>query len=884
MITKALSYIATGLLIVSAMSWSPALGQGASGGANLALVAEASTSYVSPHETIRALNDGFDPRNSNDKRNGAYGNWPRKGTQWVQYDWTQPISTARIDVYWFDDRGGVRLPKDCRLKFWDGNSFVPVSNPSGPGLAGNKYNTTTFDEVTTTRLRLEFDSGGESTGLLEWKVYDSGKSPNFKPTVEAGVDRVVVISGKTYLDGRAKDDGKPGGALSIAWSKESGPGRVEFADAKSPSTTAKFSATGAYVLKLTVNDGQLSASDTLRVLVEPAPPEKHLASVYATNWQISSPLMRQRLKVLIVNWIPHCYDKISDPATREGGIENFTEAGKKLAGKPHGRHQGPVFANAWVHNTVESMCVALMVDPQGDTEIIAAQKAIREKLEDWIPKLLGAQEPDGYLQTFYTLNGLPRWRNKHDHEGYLAGYFIEAAIAHYQMTGRKDARMYDAAKKLADCWYNNIGPSPKRYWYEGHQELEQARVRLARFVEDLEGVGKGRKYVELAKFLMDSRRDGEEYDQSHLPAIRQYEAVGHAVRAVYSYSGMADIAMETGDVDYHSALLSLWDNIVNRKYYVTGGVGSGETSEGFGKDYSLPNRSYCESCADCGELFFQHKMNLIHHDAKYADLYEETIYNAILGSYDLEGRNFTYTNGLDSSGARYPWHGCPCCVGNISRTLLMLPTWMYATDDQGIYVNLFVGSSVNVGKIAGTGVQVVQTTDYPWSGKVSIAVNPQQEARFAIRIRVPHRNVSGLYTSAPASDGITSLSVNGAAVTPAIEMGYAVITRAWKAGDRVELELPMIVQRVKADERVAADVGRVALRRGPIVYNIESADQNIDRVLAPDSPLSAEWRGDLLGGVMVIEGKFADGSAMTAVPNYARLNRGGRSIVWIRDK
>lgn len=461
---------------------------------------------------------------------------------------------------------------------------------------------------------------------------------------------------------------------------------------------------------------------------------------------------------------------------------------------------------------------------------------------------------------------------------------MEAAIAHYLMTGGKDTRMYDAAVRLADCWYNNIGPSPKRRWYDGHQGLEIALVRLARLVEEVEGAGKGRKYVELARFLLDSRGDGEEYDQSHVPVVQQYEAVGHAVRAVYSYAAMADIARETGDVDYHSAIRSLWDNIIHRKYYVTGGVGSGETAEGFGKDYSLPNRSYCESCAGCGQLYFQHRMHLIHDHALYADLYEETIYNAILGSIDLAGKNFTYTNPLDAGGARYPWHVCPCCVGNIPRTLLMMPTWMYTARPDGIDVNLFVGSTVNVGRIAGVDMQIVQATDYPWNGKVSITVNPAEPRTFTVRIRVPDRNRSALYTSAPASGGLKSIAVNGSSLSPVIEKGYAQIRREWKAGDRIDLDLPMEVQRIKCSEKVQANLGRVALRRGPIIYNMEGVDQNLDQVLAPDSALSAEWRPDLLGGVMVIRGTFADGSPMTAIPNHARLNRGGRSIVWIRDQ
>ncbi|MCX5683025.1 MAG: glycoside hydrolase family 127 protein, partial [Planctomycetota bacterium] len=528
--------------------------------------------------------------------------------------------------------------------------------------------------------------------------------------------------------------------------------------------------------------------------------------------------------------------------------------------------------------------IAVLVSAQGDAEILKAQADMHKTIDDWVPKMLGAQEKDGYLHTQYTIQGHKRWSNKHDHEGYQAGYFIEAAMAHCRMTGGKDVRMYDAAKRLADCWYDNIGPAPKKAWYEGHQELEQALVRFSRFVDEREGPGKGRKYVELAKFLMDSRRGGDEYDQSHLPVVRQYEAVGHAVRAVYSYSGMADLAMETGDVDYHSAIKSIWSNIVNRKYYVTGGVGSGETSEGFGKNYSLPNNAYCESCAGCGELFFQHKMNRAYQDARYADLYEETLYNAILGSIDLEGKNFTYTNGLDSSGKRYPWHGCPCCVGNIPRTLLSLPTWMYSTSADSLYVNLYVGSTVTVGSVAGARVRMEQVTDYPWSGKVALMVSPAETKRFSIRLRLLNRSTSGLYTPAPACDGLVSLALNGAAVAPVIEQGYAVLTREWKAGDRIDLVLPMKVQRVKASDRIAATKGRVALRYGPLIYNVEAADQNVDAILRPATELTTEWRGDFLSGVMVIKGEWADGKPLTAIPNYARLNRGGRSSVWIKDQ
>jgi uncharacterized protein len=737
--------------------------------------------------------------------------------------------------------------------------------------------------------------------LIELTLGDDGAvSAQSLPLVAvAGVDRIVMNHGRTYLNGWVGYGDRPRrtrgnrGAPppppspdprpnpSTKWSKVAGPGSVTFADPNAPVTTATFSETGEYVLQVTADNGDTTASSTLVVTVELPPPATALSPVTTRAHAVDSALWSPRTKALIVSWIPHCIDQMNrdDLQQGPGGIDNFLEAAKALRGEPHGRHKGYVFSNAWVHQTVEAMSLALMVDPGGDHEIAQAQAKMRATLEDWIPKILAAQHPDGYLQTAFTLRDPQRWperwtpQGRGNHEGYVAGYFIESAINHYTMTDHKDARLYNAAKKLADCWADHIGPGPKQEWFDGHQEMEQALVRFGRFVNEVEGGGGGQRYIDLAKFLLDCRKNGTEYDQSHLPVVQQYEAVGHAVRAVYTYSGMADVAVETHDADYQSAVKSLWDNIVHRKYYVTGGVGSGETSEGFGPNYSLRNRSYCEACSSCGEIFFQWKMHLAYHDARYADLYEQTLYNALLGALDLEGKNFYYTNPLDANEQRTPWHVCPCCVGNIARTLLMLPTWMYSKGPAGLYVNLFVGSTVKIENVAGTSVEIVQATDYPWSGKVAITVNPKEQKRFAIHIRVPNRDVSGLYRSTPMANGITSISVNGGAVKPSIADGYAIVARNWKAGDRIELVLPFAVQRVYASEKIAADQGRVALRYGPLVYNIEQIDQDISGVLDPSAPLTTEWRGDLLGGVTVIKGSFAGGAPMLAIPNFARYNR-----------
>jgi DUF1680 family protein len=869
---------------------------------NLAIVAQPSSSNVSGDTTLAALNDGFDPRNSRDNRRGSYGNWPNRGTQWVQYDWGQPISTNKIDVYWWADGQGIAAPKACRLFYWNGNAFVPVANAAGLGVALNRYNTTSFDEVRTPKLRLEIDSNATfSTGILEWRVYDSGKSPDFPPMVTAGIDRMVVLGGKTYLNGTVKMlKGDPNSAR-LAWSKQSGPGSVTFEKADASVTTAQFSLVGDYVLKLSASEGSLVSSSSLNVKAVTPPPADRLDVVYTKKYKIESPLWNDRAKALIVNWIPHCIDQINDPNLRQGqgGIDNFVEAAKALRGEPHANHKGYVFSNAWVHQTVESMCIALMVDPQGDQDIVKAQEKMKATLEDWIPKILAAQEPDGYLQTAYTLADRSRWPQRWNppqrgnHEGYTAGYFIESAINHYTLTNGTDKRLYDAAKKLADCWVANLGPG-KKDWYDGHQEMEQALVRFGRFVNDMEGPGShGDSYIQLAKFLLDCRGGGSEYDQSHVPVQQQYEAVGHAVRASYNYSGMADVAAETHDLDYQSAVMSLWDNMVNKKYYLTGGIGSGETAEGFGSNYSLRNEAYCESCSTCGLIFFQYKMNLAYHDARYADLYEESLYNALLGSIDLSGKNFYYDNPLIERRDRYPWHVCPCCVGNIPRTLLMIPTWTYVKGKDGIYVNLFIGSTINVEKVTGTDIEMIQKTDYPWSGNISITVNPRKPGKFTVYVRVPNRTTSVLYTPTPQVSGLKSISVNGSAITSKIENGYAVIARDWKAGDKIDLVLPMEVQRIKADERIAADRGLAALRYGPLIYSVERVDgQDLTQALA-DAPLTTEWKKDLLDGVTVINGKWADGSALTAIPNYARNNRnpvtaggsGGRpatSMVWFK--
>ena len=415
---------------------------------NLAVVA-ASSGANRFGTSLSSLNDGVAPTNQG---RGGGGNRPQpRSMYWVQYEWKQPISTKEIAVYWWNYNNGLRLPENYRIKYWDGSNFVPVNNVSGLGLLNDQLNTSSFDEIKTTKLRLELDSADRfSATVLEWIVYPSENSPPYPPVVVAGVDRDVMSGGKTWLAGSARTVTSVDG---ITWAKTSGPGNVVFSNPKSKDGTAVFSVPGEYVLTMTATEGSLSSSSSLKVMVHPPPKAKRLDVVYTKRYKIDSKLWSDRAKVMIINWIPHCIDQNerTDLTTGEGGLDNFIEAAKALRGEPHGRHKGYVFSNAWVHQTVESMCIALMVDPQGDKEIIAAQEKMKATLEKWIPIILAAQEPDGYLHTSYTLRDTARWRERWsprtrgNHEGYTAGYFIESAINHYTLTEGKDKRLYNAA-------------------------------------------------------------------------------------------------------------------------------------------------------------------------------------------------------------------------------------------------------------------------------------------------------------------------------------------------------------------------------------------------------------------------------------------------------
>lgn len=593
---------------------------------------------------------------------------------------------------------------------------------------------------------------------------------------------------------------------------------------------------------------------------------------------------KQQAKRLTEKWLPHCIRQMEKGGEGREFL-NLIALGKVQRGEtPDWEYTGAPWSDAYVYNTVEAICVALAVQPGDDAELAKAQADLRAKLEEWIPVILAAQAPDGYIHSFHVLNNHPRYSNVGWHEFYVMGYFLEMGVAHYRMTGGKDRRLYDAAIRCGDHLCATFGPPPKRTWRNGHPGMEYALCRLGRLVNEAEGAGKGDKYIRLARHFLDHQHEGDkgnEYNQSDKPAIEMTEARGHAVRATYFYTAMADIALLQGDAAYQQAVERLWANAIHKKHYLTGGVGASHKGEAFAGDFELPNSGYCESCASCGLSFWSDRMHRLHADAHYRDVQERVLYNNLLGSVELAGERFYYQNPLDSDKARHPWHKCPCCVGNIPRALLAIKDLIYSVNRarSELYLSHFVDSDATLPDVGGAPLRIRQETRYPWDGEVKVTLHPSRAVELTLRIRIPDRTESELYSAEPNLAGRFAVRVNGKPHSPQIDRGYIALRGEWKDGDRVEISLPLEVQRVHSDKRVRTNCGRVALQRGPIVYSAEDVDhpQPVKTlVLEPDLPLKATWKDDLLGGVMVIEGP-----GFMAVPNCARLNRGGASQVWL---
>ncbi len=581
-----------------------------------------------------------------------------------------------------------------------------------------------------------------------------------------------------------------------------------------------------------------------------------------------------------------------------GRIDNFIIAGGWKKGKFQSEYP---FDDSDIYKIIEGASYSLQTisDPKMDAHLDALIFYIGE-----------AQESDGYLYTNRTIDpnnlhpwvGKKRWENDWDlsHELYNLGHLYEAAVAHYQATGKKS--LLNIAIKSANLLCTDFGPG-KLAIVPGHQVVEMGLVKLYRATGE-------KKYLDLAHYFLSVRGKNKEktrgeYCQDHLPVEQQTTAVGHAVRACYMYSGMADIAAIQGEKSYQNALNLIWDNIIDQKYYITGGIGAAGGHEGFGEPYDLPNMSaYNETCASIGEVFWNHRMFLLEGSSKYYDVLERTLYNGTVSGVSLTGDHFFYPNPLESKGqhARSEWFGCACCPSNICRFIPSVPGYFYAKSKDRIYVNLFVNSEATV-KLDNVLLAVSQKTEYPWDGNIEITLKSDKAATYDVAIRIPGwaRNEvvpSDLYQFAEKSKKNTELFINNEKIDFKIENGYAIIRRNWGMNDVVKVILPMEPRRIIANDKILADKGKVALQRGPIVYCLEWPDndnQQVRNILLPkNAKLATSFQSELLEGVQVItadgytvkmneKGKRVETKqTITAIPYYAWANRGnGEMEVWI---
>ncbi|MEE2781198.1 MAG: glycoside hydrolase family 127 protein [Planctomycetota bacterium] len=637
-----------------------------------------------------------------------------------------------------------------------------------------------------------------------------------------------------------------------------------------------------------------------------------ITPVPPTSVQVDHGLWKERIETNRKVTIPYDFQMCEET----GRIANFAIA----AGQIDGKHQGFWFNDSDVFKVIEGAAASLALHPD---------PVLEKYLDELIAKIAAAQHEDGYLYTIRTIHGedpvrLQRYTGKtrwsyleHSHELYNMGHLYEAAVAYYEATGKRT--LLDVALKNADLIDQVFGEKEgQKIDVPGHQEIEIGLVKLYRTTGE-------KRYLDLAQFFLDHRGvpDGRkenriygEYWQDHQPVTEQTEAVGHAVRAAYMYSGMADVAALTGQKDYIDAIDSLWQNVVGKKMYLTGGIGARHHDEAFGENYELPNGSaYNETCAAIANAMWNERMFLLHGESKYIDVLERVLYNGFLAGISMEGNTFFYPNPLSSNAeyrfnkgavGRQGWFDCSCCPVNIVRFLPAIAGMVYAHKEDNLYVNLFIPGKATISLPDGN-VEIAQRTLYPRDALVDLTVTPDAPLTFTLRIRIPgwargECVPGGLYRYLDSEQSQNDpmqdirLRINDEDVPLKLEAGYATLRRTWKKGDYVQLKIPTPIRRVVADEKVVADRGRVAVERGPLVYCLEEADnkQPVDRLMLPDGvELKTTLESDLLGGLVVIEAEGAvateeDGAwkqqkaTLRLIPYYAWNHRGnGKMEVWI---
>jgi uncharacterized protein len=576
-------------------------------------------------------------------------------------------------------------------------------------------------------------------------------------------------------------------------------------------------------------------------------------------------------------------------------IKNF----EKVARKQGEQHEGIFYDDSDVFKALEAIAYSLKNKPDATLE---------KKADEWIDKIAAAQLPDGYLNTYYTLTDLSkRWIDMSMHEDYNGGHMIEAAVAYFDATGKR--KFLDVSIRWANHFDATFGPG-KKHWVTGHQELELALVKLYRVTKD-------EKYLTLSHWLLEERgkklaygytwTDWKDtaYAQDAVPVKGQKEITGHAVRAMYLYTGAADVAAHLGDEGYMKAMRTVWEDVVFRNMYITGGIGSAGSNEGFSVDFDLPNeQAYCETCASVGMVFWNQRMNALTGDAEYVDVLERSLYNGALDGLSLSGDRFFYGNPLASSGkhARREWFGTACCPSNIARLVASIGNYVYGVSDEGLWVNLFVGNN-SVVNIQNTPIAVKIETNYPWDGNMKINVDPAKKINISLHIRVPGwasgiAAPGALYHFTDRNWVKPELLLNGKPTEYTIEKGYAVISREWKKGDNIEFRIPMPVKMITSRKEVGENEGKVAFQRGPLVYCVEGADNQgrAMNIIADGTPEMTIEKGQILEEpVVMLTGKMTaveigeggtsigtEKKTIKAIPYYSWCNRGSNEMqVWL---
>lgn len=618
-------------------------------------------------------------------------------------------------------------------------------------------------------------------------------------------------------------------------------------------------------------------------------------NVNFSHVQITDDFWKPKIEKVSLVTIPVCIDQTEVKTPR---IQNFEIA----AGKKKGKFQGIFYDDSDVFKALEAIAYSLKNHPDA---------AMQKKADDWIDLIAAAQLPDGYINTYYSLQ-FPekRWTDMSMHEDYNGGHLIEAAVAYYDATGKR--KLLDVAIRFANHFNSLFGPG-KRDWVTGHQELELALVKLYKETKE-------EKYLTLADWLLSERghkkavgytwTDWKDtaYAQDLKPVKEQKEITGHAVRAMYMYTGAADVAALTGDEGYMHAMKNVWEDVVYRNMYITGGIGSSGGNEGFSIDYDLPNENaYCETCASVGMVLWNQRMGMLTGESKYVDVLEKSLYNGALDGISLAGDKFFYGNPLASMGknARRDWFGTACCPANIARLIESLGNYIYGYSKNNIWINLFVGSNTSI-SVGDQQIPLAMKTNYPWDGQVQLTVLPLKKTRFGLHIRIPGWATGdavpgGLYSFRDASAAGITVNLNGQPIQYKMDKGYMVIDREWNKGDLISLNVPMDIKRVTSRIEVKANIERVAIQRGPIIYCVEGVDNTgraVNIVLPKTAVLSATPQTILSEKVISIQTEAtvlavsADGQnvqaekkKITAVPYYTWNNRGpGQMLVWLPEK